>query len=454
MAIVGADLIERSIFARKIIQELEEHLTMLPEKDRPSWSLEAELLADASSSRLNEAALSQPLCTAVQIILVELLRLANVNLDVVVGHSSGEIAAAYAAGYLSARDAIYIAYYRGVYSQLAGGPDGKPGAMLAVGTSLEDAMDICGLPEFAGRVSVAANNSSSSVTLSGDEDAIKELEEIFGDEKKFQRRLRVDTAYHSHHMLPSSDPYVKSLRACGIQTQEPSSTCIWLSTVYEQPDKSYDSEEAAIYWADNMTRPVLFAQAVERATSSGACDLVIEVGPHPALKGPTSQTIQEALSNPLPYSGMLSRGEDACKAVSDLMGFLWSHLDRSTVNVVRYEERMSADSSFSVVKDLPTYRWNHDTQYWHESRQSKSFRLRETPVHPLLGDATPDSSPYQRSWRNLLRSKELPWVSGHQLQNQTVFPAAGYLATALEASRSLTNEEDIRLIEIEEFLSE
>ncbi|KAI1746169.1 beta-ketoacyl synthase domain-containing protein [Xylaria scruposa] len=448
---MGADLIERSDFALGIIQELEAHLSALPEKDRPSWSLEAELLADSSSSRLNEAKISQPLCTAVQILLVELLRQANIHLDVVVGHSSGEIGAAYAAGYLSARDAICIAYYRGVHSTLSMGPDKKLGAMLAVATSMQDAMDICNLPEFSGRVSVAAVNSSSSVTLSGDEDAIAELEDIFEDENKFRRRLRVDKAYHSHHMLPAFKPYVESLQACAIQTQEPYSRCAWISTVFEQSDRVYTADNAATYWADNMTCPVLFAQGVERAISSGECDFVLEIGPHPALKGPASQVLQEYLGHSVPYSGMLSRGVSACEAVSDSLGFLWSYLGRTIVNTARYEEKMSNDSSFSVLKNLPVYPWNHETKYWHESRQSKSFRLRETPVHPLLGDTTTDSSPHHRTWRNLLRAKEIPWVRGHQLQNQTVFPAAGYLATSLEASRFLADERDVRLIEIDEF---
>lgn len=109
---MGAELMEKSPAARRIVKELESYLSDLPAEERPTWSLEAELLADANSSRVGQAALSQPLCTAVQIMLVDLLRLANVQLDGVVGHSSGEIGAAYAAGFLTARDAIIVAYYR------------------------------------------------------------------------------------------------------------------------------------------------------------------------------------------------------------------------------------------------------------------------------------------------------------------------------------------------------
>jgi hybrid polyketide synthase/nonribosomal peptide synthetase ACE1 len=111
---MGAALIESSDAARRIIEKLEVRLSRLPKSDRPSWSLKAELLKDASSSRISQASLSQPLCTAVQILQVKLLRAASIEFSAVVGHSSGEIGAAYAAGLISAEDAICIAYYRGL----------------------------------------------------------------------------------------------------------------------------------------------------------------------------------------------------------------------------------------------------------------------------------------------------------------------------------------------------
>ncbi|KKY31726.1 putative polyketide synthase [Diaporthe ampelina] len=215
--------------AYTLLQALEADLAQLPAEDRPTWSLEAEIFAGSSTpSRINEAAISQPLCTALQIVMIELLREANIHLESVVGHSSGEIAAAYSAGFLTARDAIYIAYYRGLHCRHAASPNGQiKGAMLAVGTSMEDAIQLCEDEEFAGRINLAASNSSSSVTISGDEDAIEELESVLEDEKKFHRRLRVDMAYHSQHMDPCSRPYIDSLRRAGVKARSPpsSSTC-------------------------------------------------------------------------------------------------------------------------------------------------------------------------------------------------------------------------------------
>lgn len=91
---MGAHLIRSSEFVRKRIQALEESLASLPSADRPKWNLTEQILAGKETSRLSEAALSQPLCTAIQVALVDLLQTAGINFTTVVGHSSGEIAAA------------------------------------------------------------------------------------------------------------------------------------------------------------------------------------------------------------------------------------------------------------------------------------------------------------------------------------------------------------------------
>ncbi|RYP64846.1 hypothetical protein DL769_006521 [Monosporascus sp. CRB-8-3] len=450
---MGAELIEKSPTARRIIQELDFYLAQLPGGDRPSWSLQAEILAGGASSRVHEAAISQPLCAAVQILLIDMLRLAKVKLHTVVGHSSGEIGAAYAAGYLTARDAIIIAYYRGFHTtRLASSPNGDniKGAMIAVGTSMEDAKELCEMEEFVGRLGIAASNSSSSTTISGDEDAIAELQIILEDEKKFNRRLKVDKAYHSKHMLPCFEPYVNSVRQCGVKAREPSGGCAWFSSVYDGPIRpSYELGD--VYWAENMTRPVLFSQAVTSALSSAEFDAVLEVGPHPALKGPASQTIEEVLNTKLPYQGTLSRNTNSVEAISTAFGNLLAQLGRKSIDLDSYEKGMiDKPVEFHVVKGLPTYQWNH-ASHWHESRVSRKTRLRKDIFHPLLGHVAPDSAPHNLRWRNLLRGSEIEWLSGHQVQGQTVFPAAGYVASALEASRSLAGEEPIRLIELRDF---
>lgn len=446
---MGAELMLRSQFARDTIKSLEDRLARLPVSDRPTWSMIHELLADAASSRINEAAISQPLCTAVQIVLVDLIRAACVNLDAVVGHSSGEIGAVYAAGYISAEDAICIAYYRGLHAKLAGGRAGQIGAMLAVGTSLEDAEEICKDEQFAGRLAVAASNSSSSVTLSGDEDAITEVETIFEDEGKFKRRLKVDKAYHSHHMLPCSGAYEHSLRALNVGVHDPSPNCTWFSSVHPLSEAKIELKDE--YWKDNMVKPVLFSQAIVKAFSTGAFDIAIEIGSHPALKGPVIQTIQNLTNESIPYTGTLRRGQNDVKAIADGLGYLWTQANNSVIDFENYARVVDSGSDFRLLKNLPTYKWDHDREYWLESRLSRVFRTRANPAHELLGTVCADSTQYQMSWRNFLRPREVTWIHGHQLQNQKVFPAAAYVATALEATKVLMETELVRLIEVRDF---
>ncbi|KAI5206756.1 hypothetical protein E4T39_02233 [Aureobasidium subglaciale] len=264
-ATMGRDLIKSSQEAESIIDALVVALDQLPAPDRPSWNLKTELFADARNSRITESEISQPLCTAVQILLVNILRTAGVVFESVVGHSSGEIAAAYAAGFLSATDAVRIAYYRGRFAHLAQGSQGQRGTMIAVGTSIDDAVELVSLPAFDGRVSLAACNSSSSVTLSGDSDAVEEIQEVLQDESKFNRLLKVETAYHSHHMNACSKPYAKALQACEIKILQSNGHTKWYSSVHDGQLMESCEELRAEYWIKNMVNPVFFSAALGAA---------------------------------------------------------------------------------------------------------------------------------------------------------------------------------------------
>ena len=435
---MGSQLLSTSAVARRTVERLEARLSQLPTADRPSWSLIEELQKDDSSSRIGEATISQPLCTAVQLLQVDLLRAAGVEFTAVVGHSSGEIAAAYAAGFLSAEDAICIAYYRGLHSKLSSGPDGSPGAMMAVGTSAEDAQELCDEPEFVGRVCVAAINSPVGVTLAGDKDAIEEMKVVFEDEKKFARLLKVDKAYHSHHMLPCSEAYLKSLAALDVQSHQ-GGRSTWFSSVFGGEDMSGKHELLkGTYWNSNLVSPVLFQQAVKSACdATGQFDLAIEVGPHPALKGPVLQTIQDVSSQELPYTGVFHRGVSAVESVADGLGYIWTRLGKDAVHLHKYDKFVSGNSPCRLVKGLPTYAWDHQNEHWNESRYAKAIRMRPGPVHELLGHMTPDSNEQDMRWRHVLRPSEMPWLMGHLLQDQIVFPGAGYVVTALEAAMAL-----------------
>ncbi len=453
-AAMGAHLIRSSDFVRERVRRLEQSLATLPPSDRPTWHLKDEMLAGEDASRIGEAALSQPLCTAIQIVLVDLLWAAGITFAAVVGHSSGEIAAAYTAGFISAHDAVRVAYYRGHYARLAGNEGtGQKGAMLAVGTSWEDAQDIVNLQAFKGRLAVAANNSPASVTLSGDADAVVHAKKVFDEQKKFARLLKVDTAYHSHHMLPCGDAYVQALRKCGVRINRERNdiACSWFSSVFPSAQGMKPVNELQdVYWRDNMTNPVLFAEAVMNAVAGDEqINLAIEVGPHAALKGPATQNISEVRTTALPYCGTLSRGKNDLEAFSETLGFVWSQLPH-LVDFQSFEKAVTCDESRrpSLVVGLPSYQWNHGRSHWSESRISRRMRGRKQPHHEILGFLSTDSNAHDLRWLNVLKQSEISWLAGHQLQGQPVFPAAGYVAMAIEASRSLAGSKSVEVFEL------
>ena len=370
---------------RETVEEFERTLAQLPEPLRPTWSLKVELLKTGKDSRVGEAALSQPLCTVVQVLLVDLLRAAGVRFSAVVGHSSGEIAASYAAGFLEATDAVRIAYLRGLVTSAT---TGQPGRMIAVETTYEDGTELCSLSNFEGRLCIAAVNSSSSLTLSGDLDAVEGVKDILEDEQKFARVLKVDKAYHSHHMLQFSQAYADCLREQDISIhQPPPGSPLWISSVDVESFREAPPDLKSGYWVRNLTQPVLFHQAITKAILDlETVDLVVELGPHPALKAPALQSIEEILEGVVPYTGVLRRGQNSAKALGDGIGQIWTTLGpASMLNLESLEQFLSRHKPSEILKSLPKYPWVHDRLFWHEARDSKIRRSRNHQPNVLLG---------------------------------------------------------------------
>ncbi|KAM5383494.1 hypothetical protein ACJZ2D_001943 [Fusarium nematophilum] len=400
---MGREILRSSPFARCLMVSLEESLASLPEP--PTWTLSEQIMAEKDTSRLSEAAISQPLCTAVQLMVVELLRKAGVKLDCVIGHSSGEIAAAYAAGFLSASDAIRVAYLRGVCAKLAGGEDGAKGSMMAVGLSYEEASVFCE-ENFAGLVDVAASNAPASTTLSGDKASIEQAKALLDEQGTFARLLRVDTAYHSHHMHPCAEPYLDLLHVAKVKALPGDESCEWYSSVLGERISAPLHGEALSgeYWVENMINPVLFSVASELlADAALPCHVALEIGPHPALKGPFSQTYKCAAGSQLPYQGTLARGTHDVEALSDSLGFLWSRLGKSSVDFATYAQSFSTSSGTTLATSLPTYAWDHAQPFWRESRKSLKYRQRAQPPHPLLGARSVEDPADSMRWLNYLR---------------------------------------------------
>ncbi|KAK3315855.1 hypothetical protein B0H66DRAFT_498897 [Apodospora peruviana] len=397
------------------------------------WDLVEELSRDKETSRLGESRFSQPCTTAVQIALVDLLATRHgIRPEAVCGHSSGEIAAAYTAGALSREAAMQVSYLRGVCSSKAKALNITKGAMLAVGEG-EAAINkrIAKLDSSLGKVVVACVNSPESITASGDEPAIDQLQAMLESAGVFNRKLKVDSAYHSHHMEVVSEMYTSSLDAVGMKGDVPSEDVAFFSSV---TGARKHSGFGPAYWNSNSVGQVKFSAAaalvadhLSKSNESGKSKVVIaEIGPHSALAGPLRQTLSEVKYD---YLSALVRNESAVRTVLAMVGKLFEFGG---------QVKLDDGHRYKVVDTLPTYPWDHSAgSYWHESRLSKDYRLRKFPRHDLVGILDVASSPYEPRWRHHVSLEALPWLRDHVIDQFVIFPGAGYLVMVLEAMKQL-----------------
>ncbi|KAI0876135.1 hypothetical protein GGS24DRAFT_514508 [Hypoxylon argillaceum] len=445
-ATMSTSLLQHNHVYRDTIRKLDATLKACPHPC--PWTLEEQLIASQDASRIQEAAVSQPLCTALQIALVDFLRSVGIDFHTVIGHSSGEIAAAYAAGKLSAEDAIVVSYYRGMVAHLAGGPSGQAGGMVATSMSESEAVAFCRDILFRGRIRVAASNSPSSTTLSGDLEFIDVAIGVLNNRKKGSKKLRVDTAYHSVHMTWPAFDYIKVMRDYGVSPLQGNGT-VWISSVKDRPRTEAQDLDCQ-YWADNMVHQVQFREAVEYALSQpdNRFDCAIEVGPHPALQGPFTQTAI-ALGRVIPYCCPLNRTKDNDLPVSDFLGFMWSTFGPAAINMGSYiEQSPMPEILLSRLGDLPAYPFDHSIGYWRDSRISHEYNFRKEAPHELLGIRGRENTMNEMKWRNILRPDMLPWLGHHSFQDQPLLPASAYCIMALDAARSSLAGRPASLVEL------
>ncbi|TQW02595.1 polyketide synthase [Cordyceps javanica] len=393
-----------------------------------SWSVETELCRDEDSTKVLSPEISQPICTALQVALVDLLQAWGIRPAAVVGHSSGEIAAAYAKGALSRENAWKISYYRGLLcSKIREVSPHMNGAMMATGLGPDEAMSYIQRLSH-GTVTVACVNSPSSTTVSGDFAAIEELELLMQADGHFARKLRVGVAYHSSHMHVIAQRYEEALS--DVKTEPDGSDCVTMFSSLTGTVITANQELDAKYWVANLVSPVEFSAAVQ-------CMLkhTEELGPAAALKGPIKQILSHqsvvTQAATVTYQSILERGQNACMTALAVVGHLFQlGVPLNLCSIIEKSERFSRDG---FLVDIPPYGWNHSLKYWYEGAIGRAHRFRKQMRKDLFGQETADAIPDEPRYRNILRLKEVPWMASHSVQGSYLYPAAGMMVMAIEA---------------------
>ena len=374
----------------------------------------------APQEELDEVQLAQPAIFMLQCALVEWLKTWGVHPDCVVGHSSGEVAAAYASGALSLADATRLVFHRARLQQRTAGT----GRMLAIGldrpgvedlleTLLTSARSGNGLPA---QVEIACENAPASTVICGHEAALRPIMEEL-DRRNLQNRLLPgNIAFHSSAMDPIREDALAALSFLDDRTFE--SEVPFISSVTGEMTARLDSA----YWWSNIRRTVRFSAAMETIRRDLQPGVVLEVAPHSALQPTIVQCLEFA--DPMPACiPTLMRDSDTCLGVREALGALF---------------RAGAALDFAaqyprpepIAHLLPGHPREDQTTIDNMCDNEMFIRQGEYSRGPLVGHKVPSS---HMLFEARLSERDFPWMADHRVHHAAIMPAAGYIELVLEA---------------------
>ncbi|HLM73301.1 MAG TPA: type I polyketide synthase, partial [Polyangiaceae bacterium] len=399
-------------------------------REHGGFSLLEELRADEKSSRVHESHVVQPALFAIQIALAALWRSYGVEPGAVLGHSGGEIAAAYVAGVIELGEAVRLSVRRGKIMASA------IGRTAAVALSPEEALRE--IKRCNGRVSIAAINSPTATTLSGDAEPLDALIESLDRRGVFARALRVKCAAHSHLLEGAKE----ELRAA-IADLTPKPPRVPIVSTLTGEMAGPDAYTPA-YWARQMREPVQFAKAVGTLADQGF-RVFLELNPHPVLAGSIAECFGWRGEKPLVIPS-LRRGEDDRTTFLAAIGALYtagySIEWRASLRVFEADR----PEGFEVIQ-FPLYPWQRE-RCWLEPELLEALRSGERGIggdqpsgHPLLGRHTRSASASGLMlWDLDVDRSTLSYIDDHKVQEARVFQSLTYVEMVLAAAHQALGE--------------
>jgi thioester reductase-like protein len=378
------------------------------------WDLEAVLRGTEGTPGLDRVDVVQPALFAMMLALTEVWRSAGITPAAVVGHSQGEIAAACVAGALSLADAAKVVALRSkAIAAIAG-----RGGMMSVGLGREETT--ARLARWGGRLSIAAVNGPTLVVVSGDPEALDELQAVLHAEKIKARRVPVDYASHSAHVEDLHDDLHTVLD--GLTPQPPAIPMH--STV------TGDAEPGPLdagYWYRNLRHEVRFDTVVTDLAALGHTTFV-EVSPHPVLVMSVQELLDGTTGAPGgTVAGTLRRDEGG-------LGRFLTSAAELYVRGVAVDFAALLTGSGAVAVDLPTYPFA-ETRYWLDAGgPADATGLGLAPGrHPLLGASVPVAGTDAVVFTGRLSAASHPWLTGRRLHGTSTVTAAVLADLAVRA---------------------
>lgn len=412
---MGSGLIQNDCF-RETVSKIDEYFLPLA-----NWSI-AEILTSATKpSYMNLTEIAQPALFAIQAGILAIFQSRGITADYAIGHSVGEIAAAYCAGILTLEQAVRVVYFRSMAQSATRGM----GKMAAAQIAPERAR---ALAEKIGEgLDIAAFNSPNSVTFSGPEQAIFRINDKLCDDGIFCKVLDLEYPFHSNAMDSIMDQFYRQL---GVTS--PSAGHIeFLSTVTGQtlPGQNLDTD----YWWDNLRQPVKFGDAVANLIDKDA-RLFVEIGPHPVLRSYLHEVFR-AKQVKASAIATLKRGTENEAGLIETAAFeICLHSPQ------KYLGHYFKDPG--MHQSLPPYPWNRSEYRVSSTNEAENLVL----DHPLIGYKL---NSVEWVWRNQIDVIKYPELRDHVIDGIVIYPATAFVEMALAVSTRIFDRIQHEIINLE-----
>ncbi|GAB6142395.1 type I polyketide synthase [Methylosoma difficile] len=422
---MGQKLLEQSAVFRDTLAEIDRHFGQYGD-----FSLVDELSAKLDAERNQLTEIAQPALFALQVGISKVLQSLGINPTAVVGHSVGEVAAAWAAGILSLADAVKVIYYRSLHQ----GKTKGQGQMTAVGLGCEAAQNL--LTELhLPLLSIAGINSYRGVTIAGDVEQLFVLERELSHRQTFYKRLDLDYPFHS----PAMDSIEKGIRADLAKLTPQKSQIPYFSTV--TGTLLAGTELDGGYWWHNIRKPVQFQPSIDAILATGA-NVFIEIGAHPVLKSYLNDSLKAASQKGAVIQTLKKNHSDLSSLEGSLAQIIisgcfdkQSQIDKTNAWFAEPGKRVN----------LPNYPWQRQSLWMPSSSESTGY-LTQAKVHPLLGHPVKQ---HERLWENQLDTQLQPFLNDHNVGGSVVFPGAGFVEIALAAAHQVHADAFLEIEELE-----
>lgn len=389
-----------------------------------SASLVAAISEGVSAEWLAATENAQPLLFAMQVGITRVLTERGVGIDATVGHSVGEIAAAWASGALSLAEAVRVIRIRSGAQALTR----DNGKMAAAGISEAAAREWIARLGVTGAVEIAGTNSPEAVTLAGSREALEAIGAALAEGGSFFQMLDLDYAFHSRCMDP-----IESVVREGLADLAPRDGSVEFVSTVTGGTLSGTALDA-VYWWRNIREPVRFGEAIAHLANDRV-RVFIEVAPHSILRTYVKQTLA-ALNVSGAVVPTLKRYHDSAEMLA-----------HSILSAVAHGAHIDIDRFVPQAPHaaLPTYPWQRERHWLEQSAEGYGLVNRRAD-HPLLGYRLHE---HAFAWENQLDPQRVPMLADHVVDGGVTFPGAGYVEMALAAARVFFGTPDAAIENVE-----